>query len=275
MNVEKNFFENIMNIVLNVQGKTKDNMKSRLDLAYICDRDFLEVLTDGKCLIPPFRLDAAKKEDFFHWIHDDRLLPFAFGHLLHEDVHKAIAGVGSFFRDLCTRTLTVEGIDNLKANIPVILCDLEKIFPPSFFDVMEHLPIHLPEDAALEGPVQYPLQENWRGTDGLFRRKSVGIGIFRRISDGFVRQFYLVGNGKSVGKPSEFPTDFRRKILIRNLSEIRRYSGSGKSSEIRRYPCSGKPSENRRNPFSGKPSGIRRFAGSGMPSEIRRNIFRR
>ena len=35
------------------------------------------------------------------------------------------------------------------------LCNLEKIFPPSFFDVMEHLPDHLPDEALLSGPVQY------------------------------------------------------------------------------------------------------------------------
>lgn len=45
----------------------------------------------------------------------------------------------------------------MQENIPVLLCDLEKIFPPSFFDVMEHLTIHLPRQAALGGPVQY----NW------------------------------------------------------------------------------------------------------------------
>lgn len=43
----------------------------------------------------------------------------------------------------------------MEEKIPVILCNLEKIFPPSFFDVMEHLPIHLPTEADLGGPVQY------------------------------------------------------------------------------------------------------------------------
>lgn len=36
-----------------------------------------------------------------------------------------------------------------------MLCNLEKIFPPAFFDVMEHLPVHLPDEALLGGPVQY------------------------------------------------------------------------------------------------------------------------
>ncbi|XP_060171120.1 uncharacterized protein LOC132602142 [Lycium barbarum] len=40
-------------------------------------------------------------------------------------------------------------------NIPVITNKLEKILPPGFFDVMEHLPIHLAYEARLGGPVQY------------------------------------------------------------------------------------------------------------------------
>ncbi|KAL1214820.1 hypothetical protein V5N11_004376 [Cardamine amara subsp. amara] len=84
-----------------------------------------------------------------------RLIPFAFANLLHKDVHPVIAAVSAFFQDLCTRTLTVDGIRHLQENIPLILCNLEKILPPSFFDVMEHLPIHLPREATLGGPVQY------------------------------------------------------------------------------------------------------------------------
>lgn len=130
MHIEKNFFDNIMNTILNVQGKTKDNLKSRLDLPAICSRKGLHVTSDGKCPIPAFRLDAASKQAFFDWIsqevkfpdgyasnlrncvdtrdgkfigmksHDchvvmQRLLPFAFAHLLPRNVYQAIAG------DLC------------------------------------------------------------------------------------------------------------------------------------------------------------------------------
>jgi hypothetical protein len=37
----------------------------------------------------------------------------------------------------------------------LILCKLEKIFPPAFFDVMVHLCVHLPDAALFRGPVQY------------------------------------------------------------------------------------------------------------------------
>ena len=84
-----------------------------------------------------------------------RLLPFVFKELLPRNVHEPIAGISAFFRDLCTRSVTLEGIENLKTNIVMIQCNLEKIFPPSFFDVMEHLVIHLARELELGGPVQY------------------------------------------------------------------------------------------------------------------------
>jgi len=41
----------------------------------------------------------------------------------------------------------------MKENIPIILCKLEQIFPPAFFDSMEHLVVHLPMKAILGSPV--------------------------------------------------------------------------------------------------------------------------
>jgi len=41
----------------------------------------------------------------------------------------------------------------MKENIPIILCKLERIFPPTFFDSMEHLVVHLPMEAILGGTV--------------------------------------------------------------------------------------------------------------------------
>ena len=36
-----------------------------------------------------------------------------------------------------------------------MLCKLEQIFPPGFFDCMEHLMLHLPYEARVGGPVAY------------------------------------------------------------------------------------------------------------------------
>ncbi|XP_074295566.1 uncharacterized protein LOC141623353 [Silene latifolia] len=67
----------------------------------------------------------------------------------------AITEISQFFRDLCTSTIRVDSMERLENNIAEIICKLEKIFPSSFFNSMEHLPIHLPYEAKVGGLVQY------------------------------------------------------------------------------------------------------------------------
>ncbi|CAJ2658470.1 unnamed protein product [Trifolium pratense] len=43
----------------------------------------------------------------------------------------------------------------MENDIPLILCKLERIFPPALFDSMEHVVVHLAYEARLGGPVQY------------------------------------------------------------------------------------------------------------------------
>nr|GEX02080.1 hypothetical protein [Tanacetum cinerariifolium] len=60
----------------------------------------------------------------------------------------------SFFKQIISTTL-MEG-DMLKAQSKVvdIMCNLELIYPPAFFDIMIHLVIHLPLDALDGGPIR-------------------------------------------------------------------------------------------------------------------------
>ena len=46
MHIEKNMFENIFNTVMDVKGKTKDNIKNRLDLALFYNRKNMELVCD-------------------------------------------------------------------------------------------------------------------------------------------------------------------------------------------------------------------------------------
>ncbi|XP_048634050.1 uncharacterized protein LOC125608146 [Brassica napus] len=159
-------------------------------MAIFCDRPHLHVDTAGQAPFPPYMLDEDEKKRLLECVkhavkfpdgyasdlancvdlennkfsgmksHDchvfmERLLPFIFSELLDQNVHLALSAVGVFFRDLCSRTLQKNHVQMLKRNIVLIICNLEKIFPPSFFDVMQHLPIHLPYEAELGGPVQY------------------------------------------------------------------------------------------------------------------------
>ena len=74
---------------------------------------------------------------------------------LPEFVWNAIAEISRFFIYLCCNSLRMDDLYRMKANISIIICKLERIFPSGFFDSMEHLVIHLPTEAILGGSVQY------------------------------------------------------------------------------------------------------------------------
>jgi hypothetical protein len=66
-----------------------------------------------------------------------------------------VSGVKLFYRELCAKEIMVEMMQKLKKEIPVLLCKMEKNFPPGFFNPMQHLLIQLPYEAKVSGPVQY------------------------------------------------------------------------------------------------------------------------
>ncbi|KAL6542379.1 hypothetical protein OROMI_023981 [Orobanche minor] len=84
-----------------------------------------------------------------------RLIPIAFRELLPQSVWTALTELSIFFKELTATVISKADMERLEKDIPVILCKLERIFPPSFFDSMEHLPVHLPYEAKIAGPVQY------------------------------------------------------------------------------------------------------------------------
>jgi hypothetical protein len=59
---------------------------------------------------------------------------------LDNDIYEAIVELGTFFRQLCSRTLDKDVLVEMK---------LEKKFPPTFFDVVIHLVVYLPDEALL------------------------------------------------------------------------------------------------------------------------------
>lgn len=63
--------------------------------------------------------------------------------------------LGNCFRQLCSKANRPSDLEYLQDRIALTLCHLEKLFPPSFFDVMEHLVVHLAEEALIAGPVQF------------------------------------------------------------------------------------------------------------------------
>ena len=192
MHIEKNICDSIIGTLLNIEGKTKDTLKSRIDLTHLGIRKDLQVQDEGKPrdMAPAvYVLDKVKRKEFCEVLsrvrfphgfasnperrvsadgnkvqglktHDchvllQRVLPVILRGLGRPDLYRAVAELGPFFRELCSRNIRIDSLERLRDKIPTILCDLEKIYPPAFFDVMVHLAVHLPDEALLRGPVQY------------------------------------------------------------------------------------------------------------------------
>ncbi|XP_055960503.1 uncharacterized protein LOC130015062 [Mercurialis annua] len=169
---------------------TKDTAKSRAELNKICDRpDLAQDEETGRYPKALYALDRDLKKILLEWIqklkfpdgyvsnlsrcvdlnslkmmgmksHDchvfmQRLLPIALRELLPAEVWEPLTELSIFFRELTATSLKKTDLQRLELDIPKILCKLERIFPPSFFDSMEHLPVHLPYEAMMAGPVQY------------------------------------------------------------------------------------------------------------------------
>ena len=82
--------------------------------------------------------------------------------MLDKDTYTPILDLCMFFKQPCSRTLKVEDIKKAKVDIIAILCKLELIYPPVFFDIMVHLLLYLPDEAIIGGPVcmiwMYPFE---------------------------------------------------------------------------------------------------------------------
>ncbi|XP_019057626.1 PREDICTED: uncharacterized protein LOC109116509 [Tarenaya hassleriana] len=156
MHIEKNFFDNVINTIMNVKGKSKDNVKSRMDIKEICNRKELELSNDGKATISIFRLSKSANIALLKWLKEDvqfsdgyasnigrcadidgvklngmkshdchvfmkRLLPVALVELVPRNVYEPLCGISTFFRDICSRNLNVGDVQRMKENIPLIL----------------------------------------------------------------------------------------------------------------------------------------------------------
>ncbi|KAL4590703.1 hypothetical protein LXL04_003644 [Taraxacum kok-saghyz] len=83
-----------------------------------------------------------------------RLMPIAFREMLPKNVWEAITELSLFFKTLTATSITIQDMERLESDIPIIVCKLETIFIPGVFNSMEHLPVHLPYEARIGGPVQ-------------------------------------------------------------------------------------------------------------------------
>ncbi|WVZ93358.1 hypothetical protein U9M48_039345 [Paspalum notatum var. saurae] len=158
MHQERNVAESIISTCMDFSDKTKDNVKARKDLAKICKWPTLELTASGVGLKRAVNLKTGKlnglKAHDYHIIME-RLVPMMFRGYLPNGVWSVLAELSYFYRQLCTIEIKKEMMEKLEKDVPVLICKMEKNFPPGFFNPMQHLLVHLAYEAKVGGPVQF------------------------------------------------------------------------------------------------------------------------
>ncbi|XP_040362226.1 uncharacterized protein LOC121049375 [Rosa chinensis] len=212
MHIEKNVCESVIGTLLNMPSKTKDSVAARLDMVDIGVRlDLGPDIGEKKTYLPaaPYTLSRAEKikmctsflfmkvpyghssniknlvsmDDLklyglkSHDCHTlmQQLLPVAIRSVLPKHVRISIMRLCFFFNALCTKVVDVSKLDKLQSDLVLTMCELEKIFPPSFFNIMVHLTVHLVREVRLCGPVfyrwMYPFERFMKVLKGYVRNR--------------------------------------------------------------------------------------------------------
>src|SRR3954465_14805658 len=184
MHVTKNLCVNLLNF-LGVYGKTKDTPDARQDQQSIHEGNNLN---PEKYQGPAsYALTKEEKEIFFEVLssikvpsgfssningiinmsekkfqnlksHDchvimTQLLPVALRGLLPENVRVPIVKLCAFLNAISQKVINPLTLQNLQKDVVQCLVSFELVFPPSFFNIMTHLLVHLVEEISVLGPV--------------------------------------------------------------------------------------------------------------------------
>ncbi|VVA32897.1 PREDICTED: transposon, partial [Prunus dulcis] len=202
MHIEKNVCDSIIGTLLEIPGKNKDGIAARLDLLNMgVKTDLQPKYGERRTRLPPgpWNLSRAEKravcnsfygmkvpEGYYSRLlglksHDchtlmQQLLPVAIRSVLEKPARYAITRLCFFFNAICAKTVDVSKLDKLEEDVVVTLCLLEKYFPPSFFDIMVHLVVHLVREVRLCGPVyfrwMYPFERYMKVLKGYVQNRT-------------------------------------------------------------------------------------------------------
>ena len=191
--------DSLIGTLLNISGKTKNSKTSRLDMEKMGIRKHLAPIEKGKRTYLPltcYTLCKKEKKSFCECLHGikvpqgyssnikklvsmkdlkliglkshdchvlmQQLLPVAIRGILPKNVRVTITRLCLFFNAICNKVLDFKKLYELEDEAAIILCQLEMYFPPSFFDIMVHLLVHLVREIRICGPVylwwMYPIE---------------------------------------------------------------------------------------------------------------------
>jgi hypothetical protein len=170
---------------LGVYGKTKDTLEARQDQQHVKDpEDRHPEWFQGRA---SYALTKQEKEIFFECLnsikvpsgfssnikgiinmaekkfqnlksHDchvimTQLLPIALRGLLPDNVREAIVKLCAFLNAISQKVINPEDLPRLQNDVVQCLVSFELVFPPSFFNIMTHLLVHLVDEISILGPV--------------------------------------------------------------------------------------------------------------------------
>ncbi|GJZ04112.1 hypothetical protein Tco_0537387 [Tanacetum coccineum] len=179
MHIEKNVLESILNTLL-MNDKSKDTAKARQDLKRLGIRSglWLSQNKNEKCLKSQaaYSFTPENKKKFCQFIKGVKL-PDGFG--------------SNFKHKVTDNDTNITGLKSHHSQRKVIdiLCNLELIYPPDFFDIMIHLVIYLPLEAIFGGPIRprwmYPFERYLKKLKNYVRNKAKPEGS---IAEGYVAE---------------------------------------------------------------------------------------
>jgi len=95
------------------------------------------------------RINGFKRHDHHIWI--ERLLPVMVRGYVPDQARQVLAVLSFFFNQLCAKELSLIVLEEMERMAHVLLCKSEKIFPLGFFNLMQHMILHLLYEARMGG----------------------------------------------------------------------------------------------------------------------------
>jgi hypothetical protein len=182
MHQEHNIAKSIISMCFDVTGFLKDNANARKDLAALYNCHLLEPKRNAKGNLKrpraPYYLKPTERKEILRWLkklkfldryvsnikqtvnvntgklnglksHDyhiiiDRLMPVMFCDYFNADMRKIFTELSYFYMQICAKQVSKVMMQRLEKEIMVLVCKMEKIFPPRWFNSMQYLIVHLP-----------------------------------------------------------------------------------------------------------------------------------
>ncbi|XP_074277406.1 uncharacterized protein LOC141601045 [Silene latifolia] len=211
--MEKNVCDSLIGTLLNISGKSKDGVKAREDMvAQKIRPELAPQIRGSRTYLPPTCFTLSRKEkkrvcECLHGVkvpqgyssnirnilslkelklvglksHDchtlmQQLLPVALRGVLPNHVRGAITRLCYFFNAIFSKVVDSNTLNTLQRDVVITMGELEMFFPPSFFDIMQHLVVHLVREIKICGPVflrnMYPFERYMKPLGGYVRNQN-------------------------------------------------------------------------------------------------------